>query len=154
MSIGSLAPTVDAGIAIAPSVMVIFIVFGGLYVVNTPSYLSWVPKVSLIRWAYEALCVNEFKGLKLQPAAPAGPLSVSSGDEVLKSIGYGDSTIQHAVLSQVGIILINYIFTFASLSLQKPSYEQITPFAAAASGASTDKVKKPKKVTIKPPLVK
>lgn len=45
MSVGSLVPTVESGIAVAPSVMVIFIVFGGLYVVNTPNYLSWVPKV-------------------------------------------------------------------------------------------------------------
>ena len=36
---------VESAIAIAPAVMVIFIVFGGLYVVNTPSYLKWVPEV-------------------------------------------------------------------------------------------------------------
>jgi len=46
MFIGSLAPSVESAVAIAPAVMVIFIVFGGLYVVNTPWYLSWVPKVS------------------------------------------------------------------------------------------------------------
>lgn len=36
MSIGSLVPIVESGIAITPAikVMVIFIVFGGLYVVN------------------------------------------------------------------------------------------------------------------------
>ena len=58
MSIGSLVATPEAGIAVGPAVMVIFIVFGGLYVVNAPSYLSWVPNTSLIRWAYEALCIN------------------------------------------------------------------------------------------------
>lgn len=95
MAVGSLAPSVEAAIAIAPSVMVIFIVFGGqvphthftthvppvpltdqalslrLYVVNTPAYLSWVPSVSLIRWAYEALCINEFTGLELVPGGCA-----------------------------------------------------------------------------------
>ena len=44
---GSLAPTVESAVAISPAVMVIFIVFGGLYVVNTPSYLRWVSKVQL-----------------------------------------------------------------------------------------------------------
>ena len=39
-------PTVESGIAVAPAIMVIFIVFGGLYVVNTPFYLSWVPQAS------------------------------------------------------------------------------------------------------------
>ena len=46
MSVGSLVPTAESGIAIAPAVMVIFIVFGGLYVVNAPSYLKWMPNVS------------------------------------------------------------------------------------------------------------
>ena len=45
MAVGSLAPSVESAIAIAPAVMVIFIVFGGLYVVHTPTYLEWVPKV-------------------------------------------------------------------------------------------------------------
>lgn len=40
-----MAPSVESAMAISPAVMVIFIVFGGLYVVNTPSYLRWVPKV-------------------------------------------------------------------------------------------------------------
>jgi hypothetical protein len=30
---------------VAPAVMVIFIVFGGLYVVNAPAYLAWAPQV-------------------------------------------------------------------------------------------------------------
>lgn len=63
MSVGSLAPSVESAVAIAPAVMVIFIVFGGLYVVNTPWYLSWVPKVSAkllvyIFLVYHVLCVE------------------------------------------------------------------------------------------------
>ena len=52
---GALVPSVEAGVAIAPAIMVIFIVFGGLYVVNTPSYLSWVPQVRLILTYYCSL---------------------------------------------------------------------------------------------------
>ena len=48
MAVGSLAPSVESAIAISPAVMVIFIVFGGLYVVHTPAYLQWVPKVRYI----------------------------------------------------------------------------------------------------------
>jgi len=47
MAVGSFAPSVDAAVAISPSVMVIFIVFGGLFVVNTPSYFDWMPKVGI-----------------------------------------------------------------------------------------------------------
>jgi ABC-type multidrug transport system permease subunit len=128
MSVGSLATSVESAIAIAPAVMVIFIVFGGLYVVNTPSYLSWVPQISLIRWAYEALCVNEFSGLKLTPSAAIGPLSVSDGKQVLDSLGYGASTVRHAILAQLGIVAANYLFTYLSLKVQKPSFEQLLPY--------------------------
>ena len=49
LAVGSFAPSVDAAIAIAPAVMVIFIVFGGLYVVNAPSYLAWVAQVRCLK---------------------------------------------------------------------------------------------------------
>jgi hypothetical protein len=107
--------------------MVIFIVFGGLYVAHTPSYLAFIPKISLIRWAYEALCVNEFTGLVLKPESKTGPLSVTSGDQVLVTMGYGPgkSTIKGALVAQIGIILFNYMFTYLSLVRQKPDFEHI-----------------------------
>jgi hypothetical protein len=126
MAVGSLATSVESAIAVAPAVMVIFIVFGGLYVVNTPSYLAWVPQVSLIRWAYEALCVNEFSGLDFKPAGRVGMLAVTKGEQVLETLGYGKSTVKKALLAQGCVILANYVFTFLSLVRQKPSFEKIT----------------------------
>ena len=124
MAVGSLAPSVEAAIAIAPSVMVIFIVFGGLYVVNTPSYLQWVPSVSLIRWAYEALCINEFSNLKLKPDAKLGPRSYATGEQVLEGMGI-KSTLRGALLAQSTIIVANWLFTYLSLLRQKPDFEKI-----------------------------
>eukprot|EP01038_Epipyxis_sp_PR26KG_P011383 gene11383-15260_t len=150
MSIGSFVPSAEAGVAVAPAVMVIFIVFGGLYVVNTPAYLSWVPQVSLIRWAYEALCVNEFTGLELISDKPK-LLSISNGqkgppafvkkaleknskesliypgERVLDTMGFGKSTIGNAIKAQFGIILFNYAFTIFSLIKQNPKYESVQP---------------------------
>jgi len=126
--VGSLSSSVDSAIAVAPSVMVIFIVFGGLYVVNAPSWLSWVPKASLIRWAYEALSVNEFSDLKLLPEAKYGPKAVSTGEEVLESMGMGKSTIKGAVKAQAAIILVNYVATYLSLVCQKPKFETLRPY--------------------------
>jgi hypothetical protein len=127
MAVGSMATSVESAITISPSVMVIFIVFGGLYVAHTPSYLAFIPKISLIRWAYEALCVNEFTGLVLKPESETGPLSVTSGDQVLVNMGYGPgkSTVKGALVAQIGIILFNYMFTYLSLVRQKPDFEQI-----------------------------
>ena len=124
MAVGSLAPSVEAATAIAPSVMVIFIVFGGLHVVNTPSYLQWVPSVSLIRWAYEALCINEFTDLKLKPDAKFGPRSYATGEQVLEGMGI-KSTLRGALLAQTSIIVANWMFTYFSLLRQKPDFERI-----------------------------
>lgn len=125
MFVGSFAPTVEASVAIAPAVMVVFIVFGGLYVVNAPKYLSWLSKLSLIRWTYEALCVNELTGLNFQPERLTGPLAVTSGEQVLESIGYRSSTVYAAVGALFRIILGNYLMTYLMLRIQTPAFESI-----------------------------
>jgi hypothetical protein len=44
LAVGAFSSSVDQALALAPAIMVIFIVFGGLYVVNTPPWLSIMPK--------------------------------------------------------------------------------------------------------------
>ena len=107
--------------------MVIFIVFGGLYVVNAPDYLKWVPNCSLIRWAYEGLVINEFKDLNIIPEAKYGPKSVTSGNQVLDNMGCGkaECTIGRTLKSQLIIIAVNYAFTYFSLIRQKPKSQKI-----------------------------
>ena len=126
MAIGSISPSVESAIAIAPAAMVIFIVFGGLYVVNAPSYLKIVPNLSLIRWAYEGLVINEFKDLQIIPEAKYGPKSVSNGNEVINNMGIKKSaTIGNTLKSQLIIIAANYCFTYLSLLHQKPKSQEI-----------------------------
>ncbi len=138
MLVGSYASNVDSAIATAPAVMVIFIVFGGLYVVNTPQWLSWVPKISLIRWAYEALVVNELDGLELTPESRIGPKSVSNGNQVLESLGYGASSVKGALLAQAGIIAFNYVATYISLVRQRPKFESLLPYEEQENEGNVD----------------
>jgi len=128
MLVGSFANSVDSAVAVAPSVMVIFIVFGGLYIKNVPSWAEFLPKISLIKHAFEALCVNEFTGLELVPEARFGPLAVTKGEQVLdQMLGYGASTVRAALLAQGAVIAFNYVATCLSLALQKPAFAQIKP---------------------------
>ncbi|GJN37634.1 hypothetical protein PR202_gb26609 [Eleusine coracana subsp. coracana] len=64
LTVGAMAPTTEAAMALGPSLMTVFIVFGGYYVNpdNTPVIFRWIPRISLIRWAFQGLCINEFKG--------------------------------------------------------------------------------------------
>ena len=125
MAVGSFAPSTEAAVAIAPSVMVIFIVFGGLFVVNTPHWCSWMPKASLIKWGYEALCVNEFSGLTFQPTGPVGTSAITKGETLLENIGFENSSLSRCLDGLGAIILTCYTFTYLSLLRQKPSSEPL-----------------------------
>ncbi|RZB89254.1 ABC transporter G family member 7 isoform D [Glycine soja] len=66
LTVGAMVPTTEAAMAVGPSLMTVFIVFGGYYVnpENTPIIFRWIPNVSLIRWAFQGLSINEFSGLQ------------------------------------------------------------------------------------------
>lgn len=52
LTVGAMVPSTEAAMAVGPSLMTVFIVFGGYYVNsdNTPLIFRWIPRVSLIRW--------------------------------------------------------------------------------------------------------
>ncbi|CAI9096729.1 OLC1v1032940C7 [Oldenlandia corymbosa var. corymbosa] len=52
LTVGAMVPTTEAAMAVGPSLMTVFLVFGGYYVnaENTPIVFRWIPRVSLIRW--------------------------------------------------------------------------------------------------------
>jgi len=122
--------------------------------------------MSLIRWSFEALCINEFTGLSLKPQGQNGMLSVNTGEQVLASLGCDGSSVIRALKYQAAIIGANYLFTLISLLLQKPSFEKIqvtspppsqpssslsrtsTTVVESSSNASTMKT-----VTMKPPML-
>ena len=66
--------------------MTVFIVFGGYYAntSNVPKGLRWIAHTSLIKYAFEAFCVNEFKGLTFVNDKP-GRVRSESGEEVRSS---------------------------------------------------------------------
>lgn len=52
LTVGAMVPTTEVAMALGPSLMIVFIVFGGYYVnlENTPTVFRWIPRISLIRW--------------------------------------------------------------------------------------------------------
>ena len=63
--------------------MTVFIVFGGYYAnaSNVPKGLRWIAHTSLIKYSFEAFCVNEFRGLTFVNDKP-GRVGSESGEEV------------------------------------------------------------------------
>lgn len=56
LTVGAMVPTTEAAMALGPSLMTVFIVFGGYYVnpENTPVIFRWIPRISLIRWYFSS----------------------------------------------------------------------------------------------------
>lgn len=125
LAIGAVAPSTDAALAMGPAIMLIFIVFGGLYVTpeNVPLPLKWLPNVSLIKSAYQALCINEFDGLSFEVE---GPGALADGEQVLSRLGFGGEGALRSCLAMQGrILLLEYWLTHRILKAKKPTYQQL-----------------------------
>mmetsp|Transcript_19242 Transcript_19242/g.58081 ORF Transcript_19242/g.58081 Transcript_19242/m.58081 type:complete len:689 (-) Transcript_19242:421-2487(-) len=127
LAVGSIAPSTEAALAMGPAIMVIFIVFGGVYVNadNVPKALKWLPNISMIKYCFEALCVNEFEGLDFDSAG--GPGEVSTGKQALARFGFGDKEIIKSLAGQGRVLLFNYWVCYCILKARKPRFQPLEP---------------------------
>ncbi|MBA0706318.1 hypothetical protein Golax_018435, partial [Gossypium laxum] len=124
LTVGSMVPTTEAAMALGPSLMTVFIVFGGYYVTadNTPIIFRWIPRASLIRWAFQGLCINEFTGLKFDCQ---NSFDIQTGEQALYRYSLGGRCIRDTVIAQSRILLFWYSTTYLLLEKNKPKYLQL-----------------------------
>ncbi|KAL4301667.1 hypothetical protein GQ457_10G029600 [Hibiscus cannabinus] len=124
LTVGAMVPTTEAAMALGPSLMTVFIVFGGYYVNadNTPIIFRWIPRASLIRWAFQGLCVNEFTGLKFDRQHS---FDIQAGEQALERYSLGGTPISDTVIAQIRILLFWYSTTYILLEKNKPKYLQL-----------------------------
>lgn len=136
MTVGSLAPTPEAATALGPAVMVIFIVFGGYYVNpdNVPAALRWLPRASLIRWAFQALCINEFRGLRFDAPQPG---DVATGERVLENLSFRGG-LGDAVQAKGRILLVNYWLTYQLLKGSAARFEPMEEYSRSRTASAED----------------
>ncbi|XP_021293306.1 ABC transporter G family member 7 [Herrania umbratica] len=124
LAVGAMVPTTEAAMALGPSLMTVFIVFGGYYVNadNTPIIFRWIPRASLIRWAFQGLCINEFSGLKFDHQHS---FDIQTGEQALERLSFGGSHIRDSIVAQSRILLFWYCTTYFLLEKNKPKYQQL-----------------------------
>ncbi|KAA8532599.1 hypothetical protein F0562_032585 [Nyssa sinensis] len=124
LTVGAMVPTTEAALALGPSLMTVFIVFGGYYVnaENTPIVFRWIPRVSLIRWAFQGLCINEFNGLQFDHQHS---FDIQSGEQALERLSFGSSCIRDTVVAQSRILLFWYCTTYLLLEKNKARYQRL-----------------------------
>lgn len=86
-------PNQNVTLAIAPLLTTLLMLFGGFYInaANIPPYFIWIHYLSLFKYAYEALIVNEFQNLPFycEDSELIGALKVcpvTNGNQVLKNL--------------------------------------------------------------------
>jgi ABC-type multidrug transport system permease subunit len=124
LTIGAISPNSDVALALFPAIMVLNIIFDGknISVENTPRLLRWIPKVGLVRWAFEALCVNEFQDLTFDTSGPRrGPVA-KTGAEALARFGLGGFSVADAMRQQFQITVWCWALSYLGLTLTRQKF--------------------------------
>lgn len=126
LTVGAMVSTTEAAMAVGPSLMTVFIVFGGYYVnaENTPVIFKWIPHISLIRWAFQGLCINEFSGLQFEHH---NSYDIQTGEQALERFSFGGSKIGDTITAQGRILMFWYCITYLLLKNNKPKYQKLEP---------------------------
>lgn len=127
--IGAISPSTDSALTLLPAVIVLNLIFDGrnISAENTPKLLKWAQNVSLVRWGFEGLAVNEFNGLEFDTSGPKRGPVIKTGKEALDKFGFGDRKLIEVVMAQRNIIVGCWVLSFIGLSLSKTKYETMFP---------------------------
>lgn len=125
LAVGAAAPSTEAALAIGPAVILVSIVFGGLFVneASTPAALRWLPHTSLIKQAFSGMCVNEFAGLTFE--AGPGQGGEASGEAVLDRLSFGGASVRGSQVAQGRILAFYYWATYTVLKAKKPRFQEL-----------------------------
>jgi len=108
--ISAMTPNAEAAMALAPAMVIIALVFGGLYInLNSiPIVANWIPYVSLIRWGFEALCIIEFTGETFSCGGSTTGYCITTGEQVLNGLSFGGKSASYAVFG-LGMLLLAFV---------------------------------------------
>lgn len=90
--------------AIAPTVFIPLMLFAGFLLNedNIPVWLIWVKYLSLFKWGFQILAINEFEGLTFECNADEitdnGDCPIPDGEKVLRNLDLDDYTIWQGFL--------------------------------------------------------
>mmetsp|Transcript_12161 Transcript_12161/g.29463 ORF Transcript_12161/g.29463 Transcript_12161/m.29463 type:complete len:707 (-) Transcript_12161:415-2535(-) len=135
LCVSSVAPSTEAAVAMGPAIMVLFIVFGGYYVNadNVPVCFKWINKCSVIKWAFQGLCINEFEGLEFEVTKASDQWN---GAQVLDRLSFSaahGNSVGTAATQQVNVAAFCYLSTLYLLEKSSPKFQFIDEVAALTS---------------------
>jgi hypothetical protein len=90
--------------------------------------LRWISKISLIRWGFEGLAVNEFQGLEFDVDSDShtGPVA-RTGEEALAMFGLADASVTRVVKAEATIMVVCWVLAYFGLTLTKQKFVVMEP---------------------------
>ena len=124
LAVSALVPTVEAANALGPPMLIIALLFGGFFlnVDSLPIVANWIPYLSLLKWTFEALAINEFSGATFDCTNGPPTACERTGEQVIVRLSFGNDTIEGACFG-LGMVLLGFTFmAYQFLRLSKESY--------------------------------
>ncbi|KAJ2900533.1 hypothetical protein IWW38_000408 [Coemansia aciculifera] len=126
LMVGSAVRTMDVAFVIAPGIITIELLFGGLLAnpKTIPEAIKWIHWINPVYYAYAAFVRNEFSGLEF--ACIPGAVCYSNGNDVIDAYGMGRFTVGQDVAMLLVIAAIFYMAGYALLRWRaKPKFTWI-----------------------------
>ena len=125
--------SVEMAPQLAPAFVILFLMFSGFFLneSNVPVFLIWLKEISFIRYAFQALCVNEFKDATFT-CDPAVTATCYDGNEHLERLKFDKVTIWGNCLILAGMIVGFNLLALAIVYYRHPKYLTLTRTAKEA----------------------
>ncbi|KAI8905004.1 P-loop containing nucleoside triphosphate hydrolase protein [Gorgonomyces haynaldii] len=104
LAIGASVPNVTIGQILGPLILVIFLIFGGLFVNldKVPEVFRWIQWISFITYSNKALSQNEFD-VNLKFDCPPNAACYRDGSQVISALALGTPTLWNCIIINVAL---------------------------------------------------
>ena len=85
---------------------------------SLPPVANLMPYLSFLKWSFQALCINEFRGenFNCDPNAPEGTGCEPTGEVILDRLTFGGSTTGNAIMGLclvlTGLFLVAFLLLY------------------------------------------
>lgn len=139
------SPNFEVANNIGPFVVIILMLFGGFYInlESLPAGSEWVTYISMLKWAFQAYAINEFKGEEFTCTA-SDHSCLKTGEEVLESFAFGNDTVGDGLLGLFVVFLGYNLVAYVLLRVMRAKYTEVgyvgKNYSKLPAGATTSSV--------------
>ena len=139
MAISSVSSSAEVAAVLANPISVVMLISGGFYISiqSLPAAARWVADLSLMKWSFQALVVNEFENTTLT-CTSRDKNCFATGAEAIADIGFAGSTVGDGAAGLVVLTIALNFIAYTIMRYNKPRYQALVPpvLASPSSGTS------------------